>query len=730
MFYSYRNFGKPDFEKIFPVMKFKPSLFFFSLFGIAGVVFFLNRVMPFSGDDPNPKKEAKLVQSIIDGLGRLHFQPKAVDDQFSLQVYSLYLQDIDNGKRFFIQPDIDQLKPFETQLDDQAKNGTFEFFNRSVELMEAAQNKSQGWYREILSKPLNFSKNETLEADGKKLAWAKDDAELRSRWEKWMKFEVLSRINDELDAEEKEDFKGEKKSFETHEKEQREKVLDVYDKWFKRLQKMDRTRRMEIYLNAITNVFDPHTGYYSPKEKENFDIQMSGKLEGIGARLQSDGEKTTVTEIVAGGPAWKQGELEAKDVILKVAQGDDEALDVMGWEIDDVVSKIRGAKGTRVVLTVLKPDGIVKTVTIVRDVVIMEEGFAKSLILREGQDVDKIGYIFLPKFYADFTPQGLTSCATDVAKEIDKLKRENVKGIILDLRNNGGGSLRDVVQMSGLFIEQGPIVQVKSRNRKPEIMEDNDPRVQWGGPLVVMVNGFSASASEILAAAMQDYDRAIIVGSARTYGKGTVQRFLDLDNATGDDSVKPLGEMKLTVQKFYRITGKTTQLDGVVPDIVLPDSYNLVDLGEAENDYPLESTIIEAVSYKQNAYRIVDKNKLKSTSDQRVIADATFKKINDNAVRLRKQKDQTILPLQSDNYKKWNKRQDEEAKVFENMFTPIEVFTVENLAADLPQIQQDTSRSARNDSWLKDKKKDVQLYETMRIIKDMIRNDGIAQGKQ
>ena len=729
MFYSYRSLGKPDFEKIFPVMKFKPSFFFFSLFGIAGLVFFLNRVMPFSGDDPNPQKEAKLIQAILDGLNRLHFQPKPVDDQFSLQVYSLYLQDIDNGKRFFIQPDIDQLKPFETLLDDQAKAGTFEFFNRSVELMDAAQNKTQGWYRETLAKPLDFSKNETLEADGKKLAWAKDDAELRSRWEKWMKYEVLSRINDELDVQEKEDFKGEKKSFETLEKEQREKVLDVYDKWFKRLQKMDRTRRMEIYLNAITNVFDPHTGYYSPKEKENFDIQMSGKLEGIGARLQSDGEETTVTEIVVGGPAWKQGELQAKDVVLKVAQGDDEPVDVMGWEIDDVVSKIRGAKGTSVVLTVKKPDGAVKTVTITRDVVIMEEGFAKSLILREGQDVDKIGYIYLPKFYADFTPQGLTSCAADVAKEVDKLKRESVKGIILDLRNNGGGSLRDVVQMSGLFIEQGPIVQVKSRNRKPEIMEDNDSRVQWGGPLVVMVNGFSASASEILAAAMQDYDRALIVGSSRTYGKGTVQRFLDLDNATGDDSVKPLGEMKLTVQKFYRISGKTTQLDGVVPDIVLPDSYNLIDLGEAENEYPLESTTIEEVSYKQNAYHIAGKDKLKTASDQRVASDATFKKINDNAVRLRKQKDQTILPLQAENYKKWNKRQEEEAKTYENMFTPIDAFVVENLAADLAQIQQDTSRSARNDSWLKDKKKDIQLYETLRIIKDMIRNDVVLQGK-
>jgi carboxyl-terminal processing protease len=421
--------------------------------------------------------------------------------------------------------------------------------------------------------------------------------------------------------------------------------------------------------------------------------------------------------------------LQPKDVILKVAQGetDAESVDVMGWDIDDVVGKIRGPKGTKVTLTIQKSDGGEKVITITRDVVIMEEGFAKSLILSASeQQQDKIGYIYLPKFYADFTPQGLTSCAADVAKEIDKLKKESVKGLILDLRGNGGGSLRDVVQMSGLFIEEGPIVQVKNRNRKPEIMTDNDPRVQWGGPLIVMVNGFSASASEILAAAMQDYGRAVVVGSAGTYGKGTVQRFLDLDNATGDESVKPLGEMKLTIQKFYRITGKTTQLDGVKPDIVLPDFYNLVDLGERENDYPLESTTIEAVSFNQNAYHIADMSKLKSASEARVNADETFKKVNDNAMRLRKIKDQSQYPLQTDKYRQWHKRQEEEANRYDNLFKPIEGFNLANLSADMPQIQSDTSRMARNDSWLKDKQKDIQLYEAYRIMQDMIRMDALA----
>ncbi|MBK8429058.1 MAG: carboxy terminal-processing peptidase [Lewinellaceae bacterium] len=712
-------------------MKLKSSLLLFSFVGIVGLVIFTEALNPFQKPEPNPQKEAALMQALLQGLNRLHFQPKVLDDGFSKEVYHLYLKDIDNSKRYLTKSDVEQLKQFELQLDDQANAGTFQFFDLSMQLFDQALPKTQNWYREILGKPMDFSKNDLLEADGKKLEWAKDDAELRARWEKWMKFEVLSRIVEEEQKQEKADFKGERKTFAQLEEEMRKKVLDTYEKRQKQILKMDRTRRLETYLNAITNVFDPHTGYYSPREKENFDIQMSGKLEGIGARLQSDGEKTSVTEIVPGGPAWKEGTLQPKDVIMKVAQGatDAESIDVMGWEIDDVVGKIRGSKGSKVTLTIRKADGMEKVITITRDVVIMEEGFAKSLMLNSGENQDKVGYIYLPKFYADFTPQGVTSCAADVAKEVEKLKKENAKGIILDLRGNGGGSLRDVVQMSGLFIENGPIVQVKSRTKTPEIMSDNDPRVQWGGPLIVMVNGFSASASEILAAAMQDYGRAIIVGSTGTYGKGTVQRFVDLDNATGDDSVKPLGEMKLTIQKFYRITGKTTQLDGVTPDIVLPDFYNFIDIGERENDYPLASTTIDAVPFKQNTYRIGNLDKLKTDSEARVASDATFKKVNDNAMRLRKQKDQSQYPLQVEKFRTWNKRQDQDAEQFENLFLPINGFVLENLAADMPQIQSDTSRIARNEDWLKDKKKDVQLYESFRIMQDMIRNT-VAVGKQ
>jgi carboxyl-terminal processing protease len=722
----FRRNGHFESDKQFFDMKLKPSLLLFSFLGVAGIAFVLNGFNVFQSPEPDPKKEAALMKALLQGLTRYHFQPKTIDDAFSKQVFDFYLKDVDGGKRFFTAGDVEKLKNYEKQLDDQALAGTFEFFNESVKIWDQSLAKTQNWYREILAKPLDYSKDEQLESDGDKLKWAKDDAELRNRWLKWMKYEVLSRVADEQAKQDKPDFKGEKKNFDQLETDVRAKVLDTYDKWYKRMQKMDRARRLEMYLNAFTNVFDPHTGYYTPKEKESFDINMSGKLEGIGALLTSDGEKTSVREIVPGGPAWKHGELQPKDVILKVAQGDGDPLDVMGWDIDDVVSKIRGPKGTVVTLSIQKPDGAEKTIKITREVVLKEETFAKSLILNANENQDKIGYIYLPQFYADFTPQGQTSCAVDVAKEIEKLKKENVKGVILDLRGNGGGSLRDVVQMSGLFIEEGPIVQVKSRGRAPEIMNDNDERVQWGGPLVVMVNGFSASASEILAAAMQDYGRAVIVGTPASYGKGTVQRFLDLDMATGDESIKPLGDLKLTIQKFYRISGKTTQLDGVVPDIVLPDFYNLLELGERENEFALPSNTIEQVPYTQGAYRITDMAQLKNKSAERVNADATFKKITENAQRLKKQRDQSQYPLQLEKYTQWNKRQDEDAAKYENLFVPIDGFDVQNLAADLPQVKGDTSRMARNETWIKDKKKDVQLYETLRIIQDMIRLDAVA----
>ena len=350
------------------------------------------------------------------------------------------------------------------------------------------------------------------------------------------------------------------------------------------MDKIDESDWLSIYLNSITTIYDPHTAYFPPQDKENFDIAMSGQLEGIGARLTSKGGFIVVAEIVPGSACWRQGQLKVGDKILKVGQGDEEPIDITDMRTDHAVKYIRGKKGTEVRLTVKQVDGSVITIPIIRDIVILEETYTKSAV------IDNKGYINLPKFYADFSGNGGRDCSDDVKNEILKLKEEGVEGIILDLRNNGGGSLQDVVEMAGLFIKEGPIVQVKAKVGKPRVYSDTDESVYYDGPLVVMVNTYSASASEILAAAMQDYGRAVIVGgSPTTFGKGTVQRAFDLDGFVSEayDEIKPLGALKLTLQKFYRIDGGTTQLKGVTPDIILPDTWSYLNVGEKDQEFPI-----------------------------------------------------------------------------------------------------------------------------------------------
>jgi carboxyl-terminal processing protease len=477
-----------------------------------------------------------------------------------------------------------------------------------------------------------------------------------------------------------------------------------------------------MYVNSITNVFDPHSDYFNAKEKEDFDINMSGRLEGIGARLQMDDDYTKVVMIIPGGPAWKQKELEVDDKIFKVQQeNESEPVDVTGWLVDEVVQLIRGPKGTKVTLTVKKSDGSVKEITIVRDEVILDEGFAKSAILELDDEIGNVGYIQLPKFYADFENPDGRSCYEDVAKEVKKLMESDVKGIILDLRNNSGGSLNDVVQMSGLFIEDGPIVQVKSRNAEAKALLDKDENVLYKGPLVVMVNTQSASASEILAAAMQDYGRAVIVGSHSTFGKGTVQRFIDLDQVvTGNEELKPLGELKLTLQKFYRVNGGSTQLKGVIPDINLPDNQQFIDSGEKDLDYPMEWTEINPVPHDQDVTKLNNLDIIKKNSENRIKASPQFSKVIANAMRIKEYRDETIVPLQLDQYRSQNEAREVESEEFKKAFGKIDGLKPQNLVMDLPAIQSDSSKLGRNQAWFDSMEKDIYLEETMHIMKDLV----------
>lgn len=685
----------------------------------------------------NHDKQVLQLSSMIEGLKQYHFQPRTLDDEFSELVFDQFLGSLDGSKRFFTAGEIRRLENHKTLIDDQINQRTFEFYKETIDKYRKSIDRTSGWYEEILSKPFDFNIEEAIETDAEKLDWADGEAALKERWRQQLKYEVLFRIYDKYLPEE--DFPGEEalevipekeaveeeaeKSFEQLEEEAREAILDRYNQWFKRMKKSTSEDYFSEYLNSIATVFDPHTQYFKPVDKENFDISMSGKLEGIGARLQTDKDDTKVVNVVPGGPAWKQKELEANDVIIKVGQGSEEPVVVTGMDINEVVALVRGKKGTEVRLTVKKVDGTLKTIAIIRDEVILDEGFAKSLVVRAPSSGDKLGYIRLPRFYADFESKDGRACAADMALEIEKLKNENVKGIIIDLRNNGGGSLRDVVTMSGYFIEKGPIVQVKSRTGRASIHDDRDPSILWNGPLIIMVNEFSASASEIMAAAMQDYGRAVIVGSPATYGKGTVQRFFDLDNAiAGNNLHKPFGEVKLTIQNFYRINGGSTQLKGVIPDIILPDNYIYLDLGEKEYPHSLPFSEIDPLPYQQNVYR-VDRylDDLRNLSGSRIQQAPHFQKTLENANRFKAQSDFTAYPLQLDSYRTLMENRKTEADKYKDLYPENEQLTVMNPAADLAYIKVDSSRIVRNEDFIKNARKDMHLDETLRIMEDLIR---------
>lgn len=463
-------------------------------------------------------------------------------------------------------------------------------------------------------------------------------------------------------------------------------------------------------------MYDPHTEFFPPVEKKKFDQSMSGQLEGIGARLQQKDDYIKITEIVAGSPSYKQGELKPGDIILKVAQGTAEPVDIVGMDIDDAIELIKGKKGTEVRLTVKKTDGSTKVIPIIRDVIQLDETFAHSAIIENGKK--KVGYIKLPSFYSDFTRNGAHRCAQDVKKEVEKLKQEKVDGIIIDLRDNGGGSLQEVITMGGLFITKGPIVQVKNKNGSIEEKKDYDDSQSYDGPMAIMINRNSASASEILAAALQDYKRAVIVGSP-SFGKGTVQSFLDLDNylLPQFDTIKPLGSVKVTMQKFYRINGGTTQLRGVTPDILLPDPYSMLETGEKELDNPLPWDEIKKAEYTE--FSVINYNKLKKESEDRVKKSKSFQLIEQEAKDIKARKDDSKYNLNLDKYRAESKELKEESKKYDELKQDIKGFDVALLKLDIEAMQSDTTKLNREKNWVKNLKKDLYLHETCQIIGDM-----------
>lgn len=668
------------------------------------------------------EKDEAIDQILMQSLNNLHYSPLALNDDFSEKMFKLYLQRLDYNKKFLLQSDVDELKKMNHSIDDDIKNGKFTFFDKSYDIITKRVEEAQAYYKDILAKPFDFSKDEDLQLDEEKLEFAKNQDALKEAWRKSLKYQTLAKVAEMMDAQDKAKEKSDTvkiKSKEELEAEARKKVLKSNDDYFKRIREFDRNDRLAVYFNSLTGIYDPHTEFFPPKDKANFDISMSGQLEGIGAQLQEKDGYTKVSSIVPGSASWKQGQLKAGDVILKVGQGSAEPVDITDMRLDDVVQLVRGKKGTEVRLTVKKPDASIVVIPLIRDIVVLEESYAQSVILKGKKNV---GYIKLPSFYADFNGNGGRSCSKDVRAELEKLKAEKVDGVILDLRYNGGGSLQDVVEMAGLFIDKGPIVQVKQKQGAAQVLEDTDPGIVYNGPLIVMVNSNSASASEIMAAAIQDYKRGVIVGtSPSSFGKGTVQRFYDLDNylPAQYNSIKPLGQVKITTQKFYRVNGGATQLKGVIPDIVLPDPYYLLDQGEKEQDYPMAWDEIAPAKYVawNPAYSVAQ---LKTNSEARVKANPSFEVLSDAAKRLKKQKDNTIVSLNFDKYVAEQKKYKDEAKAMDALDKEIPGVDVVSLKADIAAADpSDTVHVSKTKELFKAIKKDVYLNESVSIMDEM-----------
>jgi carboxyl-terminal processing protease len=686
---------------------------------LAAGVFVGFRTLGF-GTEPTPTKYEKILRNVGMMLEEIHYSPKKLDDKFSKEIFNKYVGEIDQEHNILLQSDIEGLRKYETRIDDEINGAPIQFFPAFVDVYKKRLSETQFLYKEILSKPFDFTKDEYVNLDYDKVGFPKNEAERKEAWRKRLKYLVLERYSDLLEAQQtnkgKEGFVA--KSNEQLEKDARERAVKIMDRYFDRLKfKMSDDDRFNIFVNTITESMDPHTAFFPPVEKRYFDEQMSGRFFGIGASLRDDDGNIKIATLLTGSPAWKSGQVQVGDAIMKVAQGDKEPVDLTGYLVEDAVKLIRGNKGTEVRLTLKKTDGTTKVVSLVRDEIVQDETFARSAIVNNASG--KIGYIFLPEFYADFdNPQGNRSYI-DVAKEVAKLKEQKVDGIIIDLRNNGGGSLYDVVQMAGLFIEDGPIVQVKDREGKAQILRDKDKSVLYDGPLAVMVNELSASASEIFAAAIQDYKRGVIIGSTSTYGKGTVQRNIGLDKSLGFlQTDNDLGTIKLTLQKFYRINGGSTQLKGVASDVVLPDVYEYSKIREKDNPDALPWDEIHKADY--NAWKAdYDVNLVRTHSEQRTKSNAAFNLIRSNAEWLANQNDRQH-PLSLEKYKQEQKQIRLAVQQIDSLNKATQQLSVETLPQDVNKFQDDSAKGERYKNWLKNLKTDIYLDEAVKVVDDMI----------
>ena len=667
----------------------------------------------------DPEKDKILVYVLKNILTRGHFVIKDMNDDFSEQVYTSFIEGLDPNKRYFTQEDLKEFSQYKYEIDNQLLKDDLTFYNLVYSRFLSKIKNAKSYYGELLAQPFNFKKKENINLEYDEISFAKNDNQLIDYLRKQLKLQTLSRVQEETELQNdklKKDKKFKIDSFKTLEKKARVEVLKNMDELYIRIEELEHEDWFSTFLNSVVGAFDPHTTYMAPRIKERFDQSISGKLEGIGARLQKKGIYTHVFELVSGGPAWKQGDLEAGDIILKVAQGDKEPLDIVGMRLDDAIKFIKGKKGTEVKLTVKKKlDGSIKVISIIRDVVQLDETFVKSSIVeKEGK---KYAIIDLPSFYIDFKDLDSRDSAKDMEKEIARLKAEGVSGLIVDLRNNGGGSLKTAIEISGLFIDKGPIVQVKYRGENPIIKNDIDPKIQWEGSVVLLVNEFSASASEIFAAAMQDYKRAVILGGNQTYGKGTVQNILPL-NQYYPKYEKDLGYLKMTIQKFYRVNGGSTQKEGVYSDIAMPSRYSYMKVGERDLDGALAWDKVPQAKYsKTNSYsNFAD---VVYNSKQRIATDTNFKLVNEYAKWLKENQDDSSYSLNYKKFFKENEEKDLESKQFKSVFDYKSNLTYTSPKYEQSLFKDNKDLADKRMAWHKNLSKDMYVSEALNVLSEL-----------
>jgi len=711
---------------------------------VGGLFFAFNTIKTANQESPE-LRHRKLLSTIGQLLESEHYSPRKVDDEFSKEVFDNYLKALDPEKNLFIQADIKSFEKYKNTIDDEIHGADIEFTTAVDVVYEVRTQESTKIFDSIIKHPFDYAINDSVLLEADSLAYPANEKERFDRWYKVIKYKALDkyvslieeRENYKTKAAAKKDTIGKSKdkyvvkTDAALEVDARASVEKAYRKRFdvvaKSLKK-DKEKRFEIFLNTITTLMDPHTDYFAPVEKRSFTEQMSGVIYGIGAQLGPDEYGVKIASIQPGGPVWKSGQLVINDVITKVGQGNEEPVDIVGYEVTDAVTLIRGSLGSEVRLTIRKPDGSTKVVSLIREKIVLDEGYARSAVITKG--ADKFGYILLPDFYANFEDEAGARCSRDVAREVEKLKAEKVKGIIIDVRFNGGGSLYEVVQMAGLFIDKGPIVQIRNREGRSQVLSDEKPGILYNGPLVVMVNEFSASASEIFAGAIQDYKRGLVVGSTSTYGKGTVQRNVAFGKPLDDLGIQTeYGAVKLTFQKFYRVTGSSTQKKGVAPDVVFPDEYEFLKYRERDNPAALQWDEMERAKYLpwSNGNTLAQ---VASVANRKIASDTGNIKFNKNAQWVSTIMDRPIS-LKYEAYVQFKKQLLAVVKQNESFLKLKDTMQISALKADYEKFYNnpDKTKQDRYQAWLKIVAKDIQINESSKLLNELAKEKVVARLK-